>query len=251
MSNKRARTDSGGQTADAIKQVGQGLEVTVPRSIPHGYNDSYTVRLTYADTLRHDVSYGGVGKHLYRMSLWDPDFTGTGHQAHMRDLWASQYDYYTVLSAEYEMHFYNGGVGSVTYTSVGSSNQRLGCVQVHFNHSTNSNDFPTAVTPYPIAEMKNCRTKFLIPEETCSFQGTLTPGDFMVDAVDADNDETWIPVGSNPTINRFFGYVITPTLPAAISGQSTAHVSAIQVYLKIHYTVQFTQVNASLRQTPS
>ena len=42
---------SGTQTAaqEGAKQVGQGKLVTIPRNIPHGFNNNYTVRLTYAE----------------------------------------------------------------------------------------------------------------------------------------------------------------------------------------------------------
>jgi len=245
---KRARSDA----TDGAREAGGGLAVTIPRSVPHCYNNNYTVRLTYADNYRHDVNYGNIGKQVFRTnSIFDPDLTGTGHQPLFRDLWASQYDYYTVLSCEYELHFYNGGVSTLTYTSVGTASQRLGAVQVHTLPTTNVDDYVTTSAVYPIAEMKNVTTNFLIPEDTICVRGTLTPGDYMVDAKDADSDNTWVAQGSNPGVPRYFGYIITAAQWAAIAGQSSTPFYAIQVYAKLHYTVQFTQIAPSLRQTSS
>lgn len=76
-SNKRSRSDA----ADGATEVGSGLGVTIPRSVPHLYNNNYTVKLTYADNYRHAVNYGNAAKQVFRMnSIFDPDYTGTGHQ---------------------------------------------------------------------------------------------------------------------------------------------------------------------------
>lgn len=247
-SSKRARTDA----ADGAREAGGGLQVVIPRSVPHCYNNNYTVRLTYADNYRHEVNYGNSSRQIFRTnSIFDPDYTGTGHQPLFRDLWASQYDYYTVLSCEYEIHFYNGSTDNLTWTSVGTASQRIGSVQVHSLATTNPDDFVTNAACYPIAEMKNVATRFLVPEDTFAITGTLTPGDFIVDAKDADSDNTWVANGSNPGVPRYFGYVITSAQWNALSGQSETPYSVIQVFAKLHYTVQFTQVAPSLRQTSS
>lgn len=246
--SKRSRTDA----ADGAMEAGGGLQVTVPRNVPHCYNNNYTVRLTYADNYRHDVNYGAAGRQVFRAnSIFDPDFTGLGHQPMFRDMWTSQYDYYSVLACEYEIHLYNAAVDTVTYTAVGTSAQRLGSVQASFLRTTDSDDFITTTTVYPIAEMKNVTTKFLIPEDSITFAGTVTPGDFLVDAKDADDDNTWVAVGSNPNVPRFIGYVITAAQWASVSGQNKTPFSAIQAFVKLHYTVQFTQINPSLRRVPS
>lgn len=246
--SKRARTAA----TEGAQEAGQGLQVTIPRAVPHCYNNNFTVRLTYADNYRHDVNYGVAGRQVFRAnSIFDPDFTGIGHQPAMRDLWTSQYDFYTVLACDYEIHMYNAGVGSATYTAVGSSPQRIKSCQAHFLRSTDSDDFITTTTVFPIAEMKNVTTKFLPPEDVVTFTGTVTPGDFIVDAKDADSDNTWVAIAANPNVPRFIGYVITASQWAAISGQSVTPFSAIQVYVKLDYTVQFTQINPTLRRVPS
>jgi len=237
---------------EGAEQAGQGLQVTVPRNIPHCYNNNFTVRLTYADTLQHSFNYGANAIQIFRSnSIYDPDYTNTGHQPYFRDLWASQYDYYTVLSCEYELQLYNGTVDSMTWTAVGTSTQRFGCASVSLLRTTNVNDFVSSSALYPIAEMKNVTTKFFPPEDVVSFSGTVTPGDFVVDAKDSDSDNTWVAVGSNPAVPRFIGYVLTSNQQSALVGQSETPWITAWVQVKLHYTVQFTQVNPSIREVPS
>lgn len=248
---KRARTTASNDVVDGAKEAGVGLEVTVPRSVPHCYNNNYTVRLTYADTFRHELNYSTAATQIFRTnSIYDPDYTNTGHQPLMRDLWASQYDYYTVLACDYEIHLYNGAVDSLTWTSSGTYSNRIGCCQATLLPTTNISDY-LGTTVFPIAEMKNSVTKFLVPEKTIQFNGTLTPGDFIVDAKDSDSDATWTAVGSNPAVGRYIGYQITSSQQAAITGQNKTPVIAVTGYVKLNYTVQFTQLSQALRSYPS
>lgn len=247
---KRARTDGAMET-------GQGLTVTVPRAVPHLYNNTYTVKLTYADNFRHDIAQTGAAgstQYFRTNSIFDPDVTGTGHQPLMRDLWASQYDYYSVLSCEYEIWLYNCFADPVTFTAVGTSAQRVGCVNVALVTSTTANDItdpPTSGRIYPHWETKNTQTRFLVPEDVVKFEGTLTQGDFILDAVDQDTDKTWTAIGSNPAVARYLGYSITPAQWTGLTGASETPYSSIQVAVKFHYTVQFTQIASSLRVAAS
>lgn len=248
---------TGNSNADAAKQVGQGLGVTIPRNVPNSYNNNYTVQLNYADNYRHDVANNGAATatQLFRMNgIFDPDYTGTGHQPFFRDMWASQYDYFAVLKCDYSIRMYNANAEAVTYTAVGTNAQRIGAVNVvQFLGTTNASDVSSAANGliYPAAEMKNTNTYLLEPEGVLEFRGSLTQGDFMVDAKDADSDQTWVAVGSNPTVGRVFGYAISPAQWAAIVGISEASYSAIIVQVVLNYTVQFTQVNQALRSVSS
>lgn len=241
---------------EGATEVGQGLEVTVPRAIPHLYNNNYTVRLTYAENYIHNIQINaGTADYQVFMtnSIFDPNNTGTGHQPLMRDLWASQYDYYAVLACHYKIRMYNAsGQDPVTYTAAGGSGQTLGAVNVTTMATTNATDISaTASTVFPIAEMKNAVTKFLRPQGYLDFEGTLTPGDFIVDAKDSDSDLTWTANGSNPSVPRYFGYKITPSLATTLIGLSENPFAAIQVQAILDYDVQFTQVNPTLRGTSS
>lgn len=249
---KRARTAA----QEGAEQVGQGLPITVPRSIPHGFNNTYTVMLSYADSRVIPISMaGGYDTRTWSVtSIFDPDVTATGHQPLLRDLWASQYDYYAVLAMRYKMSFYNcAGSDAVTYTAVGTSAQKIGGVSITLLPTTNTADISSAASGiiYPAAEMKNNRTYILFPEQSLVVEGELTPGDFLVDAKDADNDNTWTAVGSNPGVQRYLGVIINSLQAAALTGLNESPYAGIQVAVQLEYDVQFTQMNQSLRSVPS
>lgn len=242
-SAKRARTGA--------NEVGQGLGITVPRNIPQGYNNNYTVTLTYADSKLFTISMaGGSAQQVWAAnSIYDPDVTGTGHQPLLRDLWASQYDYYAVLAARYKFTFYNGARDLVSYTAAGTSSQTIGGVAITILPTTNAADITSATTGYmmPALEMKNTYTKFLWPEMSVTVEGELTPGDFLVDAVDSDTDRTWTAVGANPALLRYIGISMNSVNSATIVGQNEQPYAAIQGVFEIEYDVQFTQLNQTLR----
>lgn len=241
-SSKRSRGEA---------EVGQGLAITVPRNIPNGYNNNYTVTLTYADSKLFTISMaGGSAQQVWAMnSIYDPDVTGTGHQPLMRDLWASQYDYYAVISARYKFSFYNGARDLVSYTAAGSSSQTIGGVAITLIPTTNVADVTSATTGYmmPALEMKNTRTKIIWPEEWLTMEGELTPGDFLVDAADSDTDRTWTQNNANPALLRYLGVSFNSVNSGAITGQNEQPYAAIQGVFEIEYDVQFTQLNQSLR----
>lgn len=249
---------SGTQTTAAkegAKQVGQGLTVTVPRNIPHGYNNNYTVRLTYADVTNHTFSGAGGSGSIYwsTNSIYDPYASGGGHQPLMRDLWASQYDYYTVLACHYHIEIYNCAYDSIGWTVVGTNQQKVsGCI-VTMIPTTNTSDITNAASGliYPAVEMKNTQSKALWPEGIIEFDGTLTPGDFIVDAKDADSDQTWTSVGSNPTVQRYLGLAYNSNNSTSFSGATEAPFTNLQIFVKLDYDVQFTQLNQTLRAASS
>nr|QKI29027.1 Cap [Kummerowia striata CRESS virus] len=254
-SRKRAKSNATSDAEDGAEEVGSGLEITKPpKQIPHLYNNNYTVRLTYADNYRTDVKCDGTTSYqqVFRAnSIYDPDYTGSGHQPYFRDTWASMYDYYSVLACKYTIRMYNAAWDSQSWTSVGTSGQRPTAVNVTFMRSTLAADFLTYGTIYPQAEMKNATTMFLTPDNTLEIQGTVTPGDFLVDAVNADSDAVWTAVGANPALPRFIGYVLTPAQWTSLTGANETPYASIQVQVLLEYTVQFTQVNPSVRTVPS
>lgn len=249
------QTGSTSAAKQGANEAGAGLQVTVPRNIPHLYNNNYTVRLTYADSFNMLLSNaGGGGTYTYRTnSIYDPDYTSAGHQPLMRDLWASQYDYYTVLACHYHIELYNCAVDTITYTAAGTFAQRVGAVTSNLIPTTNITDIVNVGGgyPYPSSEMKNVQTKVIWPENWVTFEGTLTPGDFIVDAKDADSDTTWTAVGANPAVPRYLGFGLNAFNATSFTGQNKAVYSNIQVFVKLHYDVQFTQLNQTLRSVAS
>jgi hypothetical protein len=248
--NKRSR-----DAADGATEVGQGNQAVIPRSIPHLYNNHYTVRLTYAENFVHVLSQNGSGVHnAFRSdSIYDPNATGGGHQPLMRDLWASQYDYYAVLACEYKIRLYNGVNEAVTFTSAGTNAQSINCINATLLKTVNGSDFTSGDDGliYPVAEYKNSTTEFLPPDTMIQFNGSVTPGDFILDAKDSDSDPTWTAVGSNPTVTRYVGYVLCSAQPNGITGVNETPYSTVYAQVILDYTVQFTQMNQGLRTTSS
>lgn len=245
--------NTGTAAQQGANEAGKGLAVTVPRNIPHIWNNNYTVRLTYADNYRHVFNYGSAASQVFRTnSIFDPDFTGTGHQPLGRDLWASMYDYYCVLACHYQIKLYNGAVWTLTTTESGNLSNRHGAANVTLLPSTNSVDvFGSGDSISPHAEMKNAQTQFLEPEGVIEFSGTLTPGDFIVDAKDSDSDTTWTAVGSNPAVPRYLGYILTSAQWASITGQNETPFIVCYAQVILNFDVQFTQINQSLRSVGS
>lgn len=56
--------------------------------------------MRYADTISITIAGSGVGYHLFSCNgLYDPDYTGTGHQPYLFDQLINMYDHYTVLKS--------------------------------------------------------------------------------------------------------------------------------------------------------
>jgi hypothetical protein len=246
QSSKRARTDA----EDGANEVGAGLPVTTPpRGIPHLYNNHFTVKLTYADTFNYSITpSGGGARQIFRAnSIFDPDYTGVGHQPLFRDMWASQYNFYTVLACEYTMIFYHASKGQSDGAAGTYTKNNTACM-VSTMPSTVLADLDVLddTLVFPCTEMKNVQTQLLAPSDVITFKGTLTPGDFIVSAMDADNDRAWTAVGSNAAVDRYIAYGIQP-----LEKSGSTPESAVQVYVRLDYTVQFTEVNPGLRSVPS
>lgn len=238
---------------------GQGLQITpIPRNrIPHGYNNNYTVKLTYADNYKVEIQYGvaGVQQIWATNDIFDPDLTGTGHQPLSRDTWASLYGSYAVMACDYDIELYNCCTEQYTYTAVASNQQRLGTVNVTLLPSTDTGDFTGpagSTTIFPAAELKNGTTRMLCPEEKLRFTGSLEPGDFLMDAIPAQTDTTWTAVGSSPALRRHLGLIFTSFGSAGtLVGVSEAPISTIFFTVKLDYYVQFADASTALRRTAS
>lgn len=267
---KRARVESSSTNpttvADGVREIGQGNPVVnPPRNIPHCYNDKFTVQLDYCDAYNYVVSYDGGISQVWKMNdIYDPDQTGTGHQPFFADAWKSLYDSYAVLSCEYDVTVVNGGAEAITWTNVGTFSNRPHAMVVNLARSTTLSDITdgavsttlgvTTGTVYGLSERKYVQTKITgnaFMDSVVKFHGTLTPGDFAMDSINADNDAQWTAVGTSPGVPRYFGIVINSLQQAAFSGQTKQPKLLAQVFVKLRYTVQFGQINSSLRQVES
>lgn len=58
------------------------------------------VRLRYVQEVQLDAGTGTYSQNLFRCnSLFDPDYTGVGHQPKGFDEWAGVYNHYTVMKS--------------------------------------------------------------------------------------------------------------------------------------------------------
>lgn len=251
---KRRKRNSKREKKRLAGAVGAGTSVAPVTSYPHLFNDKYTVRLTYADSFYFDIVPGTAQAQLFRpFSIYDIDYTGVGHQPFARDLWATMYDYYAVIKTGVNFHFINCYDDTITYTDVGTSAQCIGNVCATVCHSTTLTDFGGDF-PFPVLEQKNNVSKILLArsdERNWSFHRTYTPDMFKLDAKDADSDNTWTAMGSNPNQNRYVGFTLNSIEQSGETGASETANIRVQVIAQFEIVVQFAQVAASLRYTTS
>lgn len=77
--------------------------------------------MRYNDGITIDPGVGFIGAHVFRAnSIFDPDFTGVGHQPMGHDTWATLYEHYTVVGAKITCTFYS------TTTGAGTGNANAG-----------------------------------------------------------------------------------------------------------------------------
>lgn len=77
----------------------QGPLAPIGQSI--GFPREQTVRLRYCQTVTLASTVGALGYHQFRAnSLFDPDYTSTGHQPLIYDVYSSLYNHYQVLGSK-------------------------------------------------------------------------------------------------------------------------------------------------------
>lgn len=76
------------------------------------------MKLRYCDTITLDAGAGTLASHKFRAnSLFDPDFTGTGHQPMGFDQMALLYNHYAVLGSKITCNFTASGTSATTAQS--------------------------------------------------------------------------------------------------------------------------------------
>lgn len=85
------------------------------RSIKNIVPDSKIVKLRYVQQIGLDAGAGLASAHVFRAnSIFDPDYSGTGHQPLGHDQWAVFYDHYNVISSKCTAQFIATGTNSST-----------------------------------------------------------------------------------------------------------------------------------------
>jgi hypothetical protein len=100
----------------------RGTTSSVPRSVTGtrlGFPAQKQVSMSYVSRHRLTTSTGSVSVQQFRLnSLYDPDFTGAGHQPMGFDQWAAFYNHYVVLKCHYEVEFVDVSNSVATQSTV-------------------------------------------------------------------------------------------------------------------------------------
>lgn len=79
-------------------------QLTRPRTIPLALANKQTVRMRYVGIGHSTVTAGTVSNYGFRInSIYDPDYTGTGHQPMYHDMYQGLYNHYLVKGAKLTM----------------------------------------------------------------------------------------------------------------------------------------------------
>lgn len=185
-----------------------------------GFPNSIITKLKYCDYGTLSSVAGSIAYQVFRAnSIFDPDFTGVGHQPMYRDTYASVYDQYTVIGSKITVNF------NQTTTS-GTC-----IVGIHGDDDQN-NTAPL----FNLIEQNNTSWTRIGNQGSSSDSTTLTAvfeplTNFGVDTKDDGGSST--SVGSNPTEEWMF-QVFGANLIAANS--------TIQYTVEIEYTVKFSEL---------
>jgi len=125
---------------------------TNPSTASFGLSDSLTTRLRYVESYTLTSNSGAAAKQVMRMnSLFDPDFTGTGHQPYYFDQLSALYKRYVVrgckLVAEFSM------IPSAITTTNPSGPGLIGVVS--------DDDGTTSTTLSTLLESSSCRHQLI------------------------------------------------------------------------------------------
>lgn len=78
-----------------------GGRITGLGNAEFGFPDKLKTKLLYCDVITMSSALGAVADWVYRMnSLYDPDYTSTGHQPQWYDQLSAVYDHYRVLGSK-------------------------------------------------------------------------------------------------------------------------------------------------------
>lgn len=70
-------------------------------AVPNGIPTQTVSKLRYCESVTLQSTSGTLGFQTFRAnSIFDPNFTGTGHQPYPRDTWAQLYNHYVVLGSK-------------------------------------------------------------------------------------------------------------------------------------------------------
>lgn len=212
---------------------GKRVETYIPGTI--GFPDTYVTKLKYAETI--DIAPGAViGQYSYRgNSLYDPDFSGGGHQPGYFDELSKVYTRYRVLGAKITVSFMNN-VGTSPLQAV-----IIPCTEVF------------TVTTISLA-MENPRVKLLPLLGVAGYQtttGSLAISTSTIlglkgrEVYDLDYSAL---VTSNPVSIWYFIVVASDISSTNVGANGTIHIEYLaEFYDKREITQSFEQAQQAIR----
>jgi len=172
-------------------------------------------KLRYCTTIRLDATTGASAVHLFRTnSIFDPDFTGVGHQPYGRDTYESIYNHYRVLKSRISCTFLPNGTSSTGHLVCGVAVKDDTTVELGFD---------------TIREAKGAHYKMIADQ---SQKITVTNGYNAKKAFPSNVSELNSTMGTNPA-EAFFFQVFTT------SANNTIDPSSVDVVVTIDYTTLF------------
>lgn len=187
--------------------------VNVGRNFPGSMISSHR----YSDTIVVDPIAGIGAYHCFRTtSVFDPDFTGVGHQPLGHDRMAAIYNRYTVLSAR------------ITCTFVGPGGSPAICGVKLSDNST-----PTSVVNYQLVRENGDHCAYRVCSGTNNYKQRVTQTYTPRKAFDKpDWEKLKADSNSNPTNNAYFIMFVTPV-------NSTQDLGSLNCLVTIDYKVKW------------
>lgn len=82
-------------------------------------SERYFTRLRYSEGISFTIPAAlSLTAYIFQSSVYDPDFTSTGHQPLWRDTLATMYNRYRVFGIKYRVEFRNTNVQQMTYVYI-------------------------------------------------------------------------------------------------------------------------------------
>lgn len=183
--------------------------------------DTTIVKMRYHSTVSINPITGLAGNHLFRCgSIFDPDYTSTGHQPYGHDEWTQFYNHYCVIGSKCTAKFVTLGTVGAEHTAIcGVGLQR---------------DTSLVSTPDLIVERRDASYKILTnmnANQTATVMKCFSPKKFHGYKDMGDSAETRTAVGANPSDDAYFNVFVSPLL-------GSHDVSPVLVSVTIDYIVK-------------
>lgn len=203
----------------------------VPGRIANQMSDYATYTLRYTELFSGVDITSNWTKQFRINSIFDPNYTDSGHQPMGRDLLATVYNYYRVLKTEFSCElargaYFSDGNGPISGTVEPAIIGDL--------VGTGISTIPTSVAT--LGETKRGRCWLSPSQDSISkWDRTIYPG-LLDETIDTNGatDQTllsiWTPMGSNPAEEQYY------TIMADTAG---GYNSTATVLVQIKFTVQF------------